>query len=272
MVWPDPCNLFLPTLNFGYEGQAPAGWEAEMKNATRFLAILTMLVPLVAAGSVMAAGPAADRAFQFKLGGFFLHGDSDFWVETEDVFTLNSGDFDGGMIGFTYLTTMSNHLEVGLNVDFYNETVFSAYRDYTDADGFSIFHDTNLSMVPLSLDVRFLPAGRYGTRGSRGQVLVRRPVFYLGGGIGVNFFEYEEVGDFVDFDLDEVVFDRFQDTGAAFSTHALAGIELPVSPGLALLIEGKYTWSEENLGSDFAGLGELDLGGTSVSVGLSYSF
>lgn len=243
-----------------------------MRQTTRILAILTILVSVLAAGSVMAAGQVADRAFQFKFGGFFLHGDSDFWVETEDVFTLDSGDFDGGMVGFTYLTTMSNHLEVGLNVDFYNETVFSAYRDFTDADGFRIFHDTSLSMVPLSVDLRFLPAGRYGTRGSRGQVLVRRPVFYLGGGLGVNFFEYEEVGDFVDFDLEEVIFDRFLDTGAAFSAHALAGIELPVSPGLGLLIEGRYTWSEEDLGSDFAGLGKLDLGGTSVSVGLSYSF
>ncbi len=243
-----------------------------MRQTTRILAILTILAAVLAAGSAMAAGQAADRAFQFKFGGFLLHGDSDFWVETEDVFTIDSGDFDGGMVGFTYLTTLSNHLEVGMNVDFYNETVFSAYRDFTDADGFRIFHDTSLSMVPLSVDVRFLPAGRYGTRGSRGQVLVRRPVFYLGGGLGVNFFEYEEVGDFVDFDLEEVIFDRFLDTGAAFSAHALAGIELPVSPNLGLLIEGRYTWSEEDLGSDFSGLGKLDLGGTSVSVGLSYSF
>jgi hypothetical protein len=72
--------------------------------------------------------------------------------------------------------------------------------------------------------------------------------------------------------LDEVVFDSFKDSGAAFSAHALAGIELPVSHNMGLLIEGRYTWSEENLGSDFAGLGDLDLGGTSISVGLSYSF
>ena len=243
-----------------------------MRNSARFLFIPAILILLTATGSVMASGPVGDRAFQFKFGGFFPHGESDFWTETEDVFTLDAGDFDGVQVGFTYLTAMSNNLEVGLNVDFYNETVFSAYRDYTDADGFRIFHDTNLSMVPLSVDVRFLPAGRYGARGSRGQVLVRRPVFYLGGGIGVNFFEYEEVGDFVDFDLDEVVFDRFQDTGAAFSAHALAGIEMPVTPNMGLLFEGKYTWVDENLGSDFAGLGDLDLGGTSISVGLSYSF
>ncbi len=243
-----------------------------MRNPARILIIPAILVALAASGSVMASGPVADRTFQFKFGGFFPEGESDFWAETEDVFTLDAGDFDGVQVGFTYLTGVSNNLEVGLNIDFYNETVFSAYRDYTDADGFRIFHDTNLSMVPLSVDVRFLPAGRYGARGSRGQVMVRRPVLYLGGGIGVNFFEYEEVGDFVDFDLDEVVFDRFQDTGAAFSAHALAGIELPVSPNMGLLIEGKYTWVDENLGSDFAGLGDLDLGGTSISVGLSYTF
>ncbi|MBD3867887.1 MAG: hypothetical protein IFK94_07175 [Acidobacteria bacterium] len=243
-----------------------------MRYSARFLIIPAILIVLAATGSAMASGPMGERAFQFKFGGFFPEGDSDFWAETEDVFTIDVGDFDGAMVGFTYLSPVSNNMEVGLNVDFYNETVLSAYRDYTDVDGFRIFHDTSLSMVPLSVDVRFLPAGRYGARGSRGQVMVRRPVFYLGGGIGVNFFEYEEVGDFVDFELDEVVFDRFRDSGAAFTAHALAGVELPVSPDLGLLIEGKYTWVDEELGSDFAGLGNLDLGGTSISVGLSYSF
>jgi len=122
------------------------------------------------------------------------------------------------------------------------------------------------------VDLRFLPGGRYGERGRRSRIPVRRPVFYFGGGIGLNIFEYEEVGDFIDFDLNEVVFDRFNDSGVSFSTHVLAGVEIPVSPAMGLLIEGKRTWTDEELGSDFAGLGRIELGGTTIYGGLSYTF
>ena len=41
---------------------------------------------------------------------------------------------------------------------------------------------------------------------------------------------------------------------------------------MGLLIEGKRTWTDEELGSDFAGLGRIELGGTTIYGGLSYTF
>lgn len=234
--------------------------------------ILAMTVSIFTAGAAMAGGGMSNRAMHFKLGAFLPDGGGEFWDETEAVFTLDTSDFDDLVVGFSYVSALNNHMEIGLNIDFYDSTVFSAYRDYVDEDGFLIYHDTMLSMIPISADVRFLPFGRYGGRGRDGRIQVRRPVFYFGGGIGMNIFEYEEIGDFVDFSLDEIFFDRFKDSGVSFSTHALAGIEIPISPTMGLLFEGKQTWTDEELGSDFSGLGKIELGGTSFYGGIAYNF
>jgi len=233
----------------------------------------TITIALTLALGMLAAGTASaqDNAVHFKLGGFFPSGGGSFWSGTEETFTIEAEDLADPIVGFTYVHGFGNYLETGFNIDFFDATAVSGYRDFVDADGFAILHDTSLQMVPMSVDLRWLPAGRYGLRGDR---RVKRPVFYLGAGIGVNFFEYEEIGDFIDFgdpDL-PVVFDRFTDRGASFQTHALTGVVLPFGDRWSLMFEGKYTWSEENLGSDFAGLGKLDMGGLSISAGAALRF
>lgn len=213
-----------------------------------------------------------DDAFQIRLGQFFPEGDGDLWIDNEDFFTMRISDFNDMTWGFSYVSGLSNELEVGFNVDFYSETVFSSYTDWTDEDGFPIYHDTALRMMPLTVDLRFLPAGRYRVRPGGRQIL--KPAFYIGGGGGLNFWEYEEVGDFIDFTLDphEVFFGRFIDDGVTWEAHALAGFELPLSPGFHFLFEGRYSWCEDTLGGDLAGLGDIDLGGYTLAVGGSFRF
>jgi hypothetical protein len=118
--------------------------------------------------------------------------------------------------------------------------------------------------------VRFIPAGRF--RGSSRRGAVRKPVFYVGAGAGINFWEYEEIGDFIDFTVDpnEIFFDRFIEDGEALQVHVLAGLEIPVSPGFNLLLEGRHSWADDDLSGDFAGLGDIELGGTSVFIGGSF--
>lgn len=213
-------------------------------------------------------------SFQVRLGGFFPAAGTDFWKDTEETFTLDGSDFNSGTLGLTVVTPVNNNLEVGVNVDFYEETATSAYRGFVDQDGFSILHDTRLSMAPVSVDFRFLPGGRLAVRGSGGQYRALQPAVYLGGGVGFTYWEYEEVGDFLDFSVDppEVFFDRFKDDGVAFAAHALAGVELPLGPRTGVLFEGRYTWSEKDLGGPFAGLGTLDLGGASFYGGFAFHF
>jgi len=235
--------------------------------AAATVALLAALVPAAHAQSGIAR-----RAFQLRFGWFFPAGGGDFWHDTEDTFTLAVSDFDGFDFGMTYSGAFNNQLEFGVNADFYSRSVFSAYRRVVDETGSPIYHDSKLRTLPLTFDFRFIPAGRYRQR-PQGRAVIR-PLFYLGAGAGIDFWEYEEVGDFVDFSIDppEVFYDRFVDDGQALELHVLAGVELPASPRFNVVIEGRYAWAEDSLGGAFAGLGDIDLGGTSLFFGTSFRF
>lgn len=234
------------------------------------LSIAAVASPAEAGAGHRGRGP--DGSFQVRMGGFFPEGGGDFWDETESAFTLDASDLNDFAFGLTVTRGISDVVEIGLNADFYDATSISAYRDFVDGAGFPILHDTTLETLPLTLDVRLLAGGRYRQRGGGRQVL--RPVFYLGGGFGVTFWQYEEVGDFIDFaDPQMAVFPGFfEDNGAAFETHVLAGFELPLNPSFNVLLEGRYSWADDELGGDFGGLGKIELGGPSVFVGGAWRF
>jgi hypothetical protein len=220
-----------------------------------------------------AAAPGYGDAFNFRIGGFFPTGGGDFWETNEAAFTLDSSDFDGFTGGIGYAMSMSNYVDLGFNADFYAESVRSADRFFNDQFGNPILHDTRLFEMPLTIDVKIMPAGRFARRGPDGRHYVRRPVPYIGGGIGGIYWQYEEEGDFVASDL-SVVYDRLTESGMAFETHAFAGIEFPMSPGWNLTLEGRYSWSDTNVGGAFATVnpGRLELGGASFYVGGSMRF
>jgi hypothetical protein len=256
--------------------------EGSMMRRARFAAAAAALILLVSAMPAAAHPPGPPRpagpdrsGIQFRMGGFWLDADGGFWDDTEEVFTLDSDDFDGWMLGFTYLFSVNNHLDVGFNLDLYEETVRSGYRDWVDEFGYPILHDTQLSLVPMTADVRVNLMGRHRIRPG-GRYIVQ-PLVYVGAGAGMVAWEYEEVGDFLDFSVTpdpEIFYDRFVDDGLALEAHVLAGVELPVGPSVNLLFETRYSLASDELGGDFSDLYErdIDLGGYSAYGGISFRF
>jgi opacity protein-like surface antigen len=151
--------------------------------------------------------------------------------------------------------------EVGFFIDGYSRTVNTSYRDYVRPNGREITQSLKFSMVPVGATVRFGP-----TR--RGAVAP-----YVGGGIGFVAWEYEEYGDFVDFDDFDlpVIEDAFFSEGTAFMWHAVAGIRIPIGDDFSLVAEGRYQWSEDDMGDDFRG-NRIDLSGASATLGLNIRF
>ena len=230
---------------------------------------VALSISLLVAGAAVAGGPQS-HAVQLRVGGFVPAGGGDLWSDNTEIFTLESTDFADFTWGLGFATALSNNVEFGAGVDWYRSEVTSAYRDYVDGYGYDILHVTSLEKMPLTVDLRFLPAGRYRRLPDGGKAL--RPVFYLGIGGGLNLWQYEEVGDFVDSYSFEVVPGYYRDSGVAWEAHAMTGLELPLNPGFALFFEGRYAWSKAELDGDFAGFGEIDLGGPSVYLGGSFRF
>src|SRR5262245_50579368 len=241
----------------------------EEQRMRRAFAVATITAAvLLSAAAHAGSPPGKDGAFNFRFGGFFPSGDSDFWRANEAAFTLDHSDFIGPIGGVGYNGAITNYFEFDANADFYTSSVRSADRFYTDLDGFPIYHDTRLLSFPFSVGVGVLPAGRFARRGPEGQRYVRRPVPYLGGGIGAVYWQYIEEGDFVASDL-SIIYDRLTATGLAFEAYAMLGIEFPVAPMWNITLEVRQSWADANPGGSFSFVnpGTLELGGTSVFVG-----
>jgi len=238
-----------------------------------FAAASIVVATLAAVGPAAAAPPGQDGGFNFRFGGFFPTGNSDFWDTNEAAFTLDHSDFNGVTGGVGYTASINNFFEFDVNADFYAASTRSADRLFTDQDGFPIFHDSRLAIFPVTVGFRVLPAGRYARRGTEGNHYVRRPVPYFGAGVGMSYWQYEEEGDFVASDF-SVVYDRFTETGLAFEKHAMIGIEFPVAPDWNVTLEVRQSWAEATPGGSFSVVnpGTLDLGGTSVFLGGSLRF
>jgi hypothetical protein len=204
------------------------------------------------------------HAFQVRLGYFAPQGGGDLWEGLDQRFDLNASDFNGGLWGLSFVGGISQQFELGVHVDWYRHTVTSADPLFVDTDGFGIVHDTTFRQLPLGVDLRLLPTGRRPGK----------PVFYLGLGLGVNIWQYEEVGDFVDEadPLLPVYFGTFRDNGQSLEGRVLAGVEFPISPAFNMTFEGRYTFGETELKGDLAGLGTIDRGGLWVFAGASFRF
>ena len=97
----------------------------------RTLGIVTLSAALaLCAFSSAAAAPGTDGAFNFRMGGFFPSGDSEFCEVNEDAFTLDHSDFNGFSFGAGYANALNNYLEFGLGIDFYYSSVRAADRNF----------------------------------------------------------------------------------------------------------------------------------------------
>ncbi len=229
------------------------------------LASLLALLGLVPPALAASRRGGGSGAFEVRLGGFFPRASGDFWRANEELFAFDGSDLRSTTLGVTVRTAVARGLEVGFNLDFYSDTVATAYRDFVDDAGFPIVHDTRLRLMPLLVDLRVGAGGR-NSRGKRGTGI------YAGAGAGVTYWEYEEIGDFIDFGTDplEIFFDRFRDDGWTFAWTALLGARVPLTYRTSVVIEGRYLGAEDDLGGDFAGFGTLDLSGASVQVGFAF--
>ena len=149
-----------------------------------------------------------------------------------------------------------------------SSTVFSGdtdqtYFDFVDESGFDIIHTTELEIVTLGVGAMF-------NLTRRDQAIIP----YVGAGANLNFWRLTEFGDFIDFGADPffVFNDTFEDDGTEFGWYWHAGIEAPVARNMSLFVDGRWTRAEAELEGDFAGLGDLDLGGRTLSLGITWSF
>jgi hypothetical protein len=234
---------------------------------------------LVALGLV-AGSPAAGWAsgLELRLGGFGPRAKSNLFDDIRELYTPDSRadectatscpgvekkDWNGIYGGAEYSFNLNTHLELGISVDGYGKEIQSSYRDSVRDDGSEISQTLRLVVVPVGLSLRVLPLDRHAAV---------QPYATIGGDVFI--YHYEEFGDFIDFFDDSLPIssDSFVSNGAVLGGHAAVGLRVPIGHDFAITGEVRYQFAPRSQMKDDFSLNEIDLNGTSATIGVRLRF
>jgi hypothetical protein len=246
-----------------------------MKRLTWAGGVLTAIAIM---GAPSVASAQIDQLIGINAGGFFPRTEGsrtsgDVLLTNLDTFSLDPagpGDdvgrglnaWRGGQFGGEYLLGFGDWIEAGVGVGFYQRTLNSQYRDFTNPDGSEITQAFKLRLVPVTASARWFPTGR------------TTPVqAYVGAGVNFYKWKYSEDGSFIDFTDPNanplpIFSGTFEDDGTAVGPVVLGGVRVPFAHNHFLIGgEFRYQWGTADLDptKNFAS-NKLDLGGASAAA------
>lgn len=205
-------------------------------------------------------------------GGFLSPRESsDLFEFLREHLTIDKGNFGSPSFAVDVGYSLTPRFDIVGGFDLARQTVDSEYRDFIDNAGLPIQQQTSLRQNSFTGSARFalLPRGR-----SVGQYawIPARVQPWVGAGGGIIFWEFTQIGDFVDFQDLEVFPDTFQSSGASLGGHVLGGVDVQLYKRLFLATEARYVWASGELSNDFVGFDPIDLSGLRISVGINLVF
>jgi len=198
-------------------------------------------------------------------------GDTDIFGFTQDLLTIDGGDHDALLVGGELGFRLTPRLDLTVDYSRSRSDVLSEFRDWVDNDDLPIQQTTTFTRQPLNFSLKYFLAER-GQRVSRFAWVPRDLVPYVGAGGGFTWYEFDQTGDFVDFETFVVFRDQLRTTGRATTGHILAGAQYSLGPQFVLTGEGRYRFGSGELRDDFLGFDDMDLSGLHFTVGIGIRF
>jgi outer membrane protein W len=215
-------------------------------------AVATVLMVL---GSASAASAGS---LEVRMGGFMPRAESNLFDDDADLYGTEKSDFGGLTGGIEFRGRVSENFEAGIHLDGYGKSVHTSYREFERESGREITQTLKFQVVPLGVSLKWLPADRDATI---------QP--YVGGGVDVVFWQYEEFGDFIDFDDADlpIIEDAFISDGATVGAHLVGGLRFRINHDFGLSAEAKFLGAgTPEMNKDFIG-NKVDVSGASFTIG-----
>jgi hypothetical protein len=201
----------------------------------------------------------------------FPRASGDLFEFVGDRLTVDRSDFHARAGGGALGVSLTPRFDVVTEIDVSRHAIGSEYRDYVKPDRSPIAQTTRLNQSTVAAGIRFLPTGR-GREVSRYAFIPQRVTPYMGAGINVVYYTFEQQGQFVDFVDLKIFNDRFSSNGWAAGPYLQAGADLRVWRRLFVNANARYGWTHASLDPDFVGFHGIDLAGFRGSTGISVVF
>lgn len=211
---------------------------------------------------------APDVRLSVRTGYARAGAGSDLFSQVTSDLTLNKSDFSGPTIGAELAFALSPRLDFALQVDYAGTSKGSDYRYFYDNNQLPIEQTTTFKRIPVTANLRayLTPRGR-----EIGKLawIPSRIVPWIGVGGGMMWYQFKQQGDFIDPSNLNVYPDVFDSRGWTPTLQGMGGVDVTLTPRVALTADLRYNWARADLGSDFVGYNKLDLSGMSTALGFT---
>jgi opacity protein-like surface antigen len=240
------------------------------------VAMATLIVS--ASPAAMAQGTGDGFLFQQPAGSLTISGGyshasagSDLFSQVTNDLTLDKSDFSGLTIGADLAIKIAPRFDVVLSSSYAGSSTPSNYRTMVDENNQEITQTTDFRRVPVmaSLKAYLTPRGRSVGRFAW---VPSKIAPYVGAGAGGMWYRFHQYGDFVDYQDNSVFNADFTSSGWAPAVQGFAGVDLTLTPHLALTGEAKYIWAKGTLNDSFSDFDKIDLSGISTTIGLTFRY
>lgn len=229
---------------------------------------------------LLAAVPAEAQRADFLFGrpyvtlsvstGWAMPGEgSDLFSETQRLLTVSPGDFGSYLFMAEGAVRVTERVDVTLGLEHVGATVHSEMREFVTVDDRPIPQATEFDRTRLMASAKWylLPRGR-----SLAEYVWVPSSWspYIGGGLGVAWYDFRQHGDFVDFQTLDIFETRLSSEGSGFTQHLLAGADVSLSSRFLLRGEYRYIWGSAPVDQQvFDGFDDIDLSGSRVTLGIA---
>lgn len=212
-------------------------------------------------------------SLKLETGYGFQRAESALFDQVIDDFTLERRDFDSPYLGGELGVRVNEQWDVALGVGYQSASTVSEYRDFVGTDDLPIEQVTTFRLVPLVVSGKYYLKPR-GRSIGRFAWIPETVVPYLGAGVGLMSYRFEQDGEFVDeSDPGLPIFrDRLTTDRNTFLARAAAGLDFAVSERFVLSGEARYHYARGSLDNDFSRFGDIDLDGLQLVAGVSVRF
>jgi hypothetical protein len=196
---------------------------------------------------------------------------SDLFAFVTEQLTVNRSDFRSGTFGVDLDIALSSRVSVVAGGAVSRSKTPSEFRDWLDNRDLPITQTTSFDRLPVTAGVKVFLM-KPGVSIGRLAWVPSRIAPFVGAGAGMMRYRFDQRGDFIDFDTTRVFFDEFKSDGWTPTVHALAGVDVTLSPRFAFTTEARYEWARSALSTDFSGFDPIDLSGVKVTAGLTIRY
>lgn len=240
-----------------------------MKRFIAVAACLVALAPALPAQNASRDSSAWSRvSISVRYGVFTPSGNSEVYSLIDRALDRGAATLNPRLAGADVAVRMTPRWSVRLGTESGERTVGSVSRVSPATTAIPVAQQTALQLTSVqSLGVEWRAARWTRAHGAG----VDRARLILGAGVGTARYRFHQWGNFVDAERLVAYRDDFFSTGRGLFEYVSAGVDVPVTHGVALQGTVRQQFGAAPMSDDYATFDRLDLGGTSVSVGLRFS-